>query len=203
MMRHASDEIRKLAAPAVACLLLIAAGVALVWAAQHATDRENRQLAAARADRAQARERLLRIAEEEREVKEKIELYRRLKSLNIIGEERRLEWVDAMARIRAQRELLDVRYQVERQKRLSSVPGKPANVDFYSSTMNVELALLHEGDLLRFLHDLRASGNAYYSVQRCSINRTPQAAAGTAIAPRLRAACQIDLITILDRAVGA
>lgn len=203
MMHRTSDEIRKLAAPVVACTLLTAAGAALVWAAQRSLDQENRQLAAARAERAQARDRLLRIAEEEREVKEKIELYHRLKNLNIIGAERRLEWVDAMARIRAQRELLDVRYQVERQKLLSSVPGKPANVDFYSSTMNVELALLHEGDLLRFLADLRASGNAYYAVQRCSINRTPQAVAGTAMAPRLRAACQIDLITILDRAVGA
>ena len=203
MMRQVSDEIRKLAAPAVACLLLIAAGLALVWVARHALDRDNRQLAAARAERAQARERLLRIAEEEREVREKIELYRRLKALNIIGEERRLEWVDAMARIRAQRELLDLRYQVERQKLLSSVPGKPANVDFFSSSMNVELGLLHEGDLLRFLHDLRASGNAYYSVQRCSVNRTGQAVAGSAMAPRLRAACRIDLITILDRAARA
>jgi len=36
----------------------------------------------------------------------------------------------------------------------------------------VELALLHEEDLLRFLADLRASGNAYYSVKQCLITRT-------------------------------
>ena len=199
-MNLASGEIRKLALPAFGFLLLLVAGAALVWAAQRALAREQVQLGATRAERAQAHARLLRIAEEEREVKEKIEVYRRLKDRNIIGDERRLEWVDAMARIRAHRELLDVRYKVERQKLLSSIPGKPANVDFFSSTMNVELALLHEGDLLRFLDDLRASGNAYYSVQRCAISRTGLAAAGAAMAPRLRAACQIDLITILDRA---
>ena len=58
---------------------------------------------------------------------------------------------------------------------LSSVGTKPAGVDFYASTMKVQIALLHEGDLLGFLHDLRESGNAYYAVRRCAIARTGQA----------------------------
>ena len=132
-------------------------------------------------------------------MKEKLDVYQQLKSLNVLGEERRLEWADAIARIRAQRELLDLRYRVERQRPLVSVPGKPANVDFYASNMRVDIALLHEEDLLRFLSDLRASGNAYYAVKRCALERTGQAATGTSIIPRLRADCEIDLITIIDR----
>jgi hypothetical protein len=65
--------------------------------------------------------------------------------------------------------------------------------------MIVQLDLLHEEDLLRFLADLRASGNAYYSVRTCSMRRTGQAATGTTITPRLRANCEIDLITVMDR----
>jgi len=202
-MNLTAEEVRKLALPVLAFVLLLAAGGALIWYAQNVLRMENQQIVAARSERVQARERLSRIAEEEREVREKVEVYRRLKDLNIIGEERRLEWVDAMARIRANRELLDLRYQVERQRLLASVPGKPANVDFYSSTMKVELALLHEGDLLGFLSDLRSSGNAYYSAQRCSVARTGQAATGTSLVPRLRGNCAIDLITILDRAAKA
>ncbi|MGH8706061.1 MAG: hypothetical protein ACREUO_11685 [Burkholderiales bacterium] len=202
-MNLTTAEAKKLALPLLAVVLLVAVGAALIWHAQQVLRRDGQQLVAARAERVQARERLSRISEEEREVSEKIEVYRRLKSLNIIGEERRLEWVDAMARIRASRELLDLRYQVERQRLLASVPGKPANVDFYSSTMKVELALLHEGDLLGFLSDLRASGNAYYAVQRCAVSRTGQAGTGASLVPRLRASCEIDLITILDRAAKA
>jgi hypothetical protein len=157
-------------------------------------------LAAAQEERKQNGERLARIAEEEREVKQKLAVYQQLKNLNVLGEERRLEWADAVARIRAQRELLDLRYRVERQKLLTSLPGKPGSVDFFASTMNVDLQLLHEEDLTRFLADLRASGNAYYSVKRCSLERTAQAATGSTITPRLRADCQIDLITIIDRA---
>jgi hypothetical protein len=195
------EELQKLALPALIGLALLAAGGALIWTATQSFRAAQGQLAAAQAERAQNGQRLSRIAEEEREVKEKLEVYQNLKRLNIIGEERRLEWADAMNRIRSQRELLDLRYRVERQKLLVSLPGNPGSVDFYSSTMKVDLALLHEGDLIRFLADLRNSGNAYYSVKRCGLVRTGQAAiAGTTIAPRLRADCEIDLITVLDRA---
>ena len=131
---------------------------------------------------------------------DKLAFYQRLKSLHILGEEQRLEWADAITRIRAARELLEFpKYVVERQKLLQSYPGKPGTVDFFSSTMKVTLALLHEEDLLRFLADLRASGYAYYSVRKCALTRTGQAATGTTMAPRLRGECEIDLITIVDR----
>jgi hypothetical protein len=66
--------------------------------------------------------------------------------------------------------------------------------------MRVQLDLLHEEDLLRFLADLRASGNAYYAVKSCNLTRTGQAATGTTMTPRLRAVCEIDLITVIDKA---
>jgi hypothetical protein len=194
------EELRKLALPALVGFVLLGSGAGFIALAEGARRAAQHELAAAQADRAQNGQRLSRIAEEEREVKEKLEVYRNLKRLNILGEERRLEWADTMSRIRTQRELLDLRYRVERQKLLVSLPGSPGSVDFYASTMRVDLALLHEGDLFRFLADLRNSGNAYYSVKRCAVTRTgPAAATGTNIAPRLRADCDIDLVTVLDR----
>jgi hypothetical protein len=199
-VRFTQDELKRLAVPVVIALVLLGAGAALVQSAGTALAAAQRSFAVAQAERRESTARLARIAEEEREVKEKLDVYRRLRSLNILGEERRLEWADAITRIRTQRELLDLRYRVERQQLLYSAAGKPANVDFFASTMKVDLALLHEEDLLRFLSDLRDSGNAYYAVRRCAIQRTGQAATGTTIAPRLRADCDIDLITIVDRA---
>jgi hypothetical protein len=202
-MNFSSQELRKLALPLVILLVLLAAGAAaIVW-----MQREQRvvvqQIAGAREERTKARERLTRIAEEEKEVNDKLAVYRRLKELNILGEERRLEWADAMTRIRTSRELLDMRYLVERQRLLLSAPGKQASVDVHASTMKVDIALLHENDLLNFLRDLRDSGNAFYSVKSCQISRTGTAATGASIVPRLRAICEIDLITILDRAAKA
>ena len=202
-MNFTNQELKALALPLLACLALLGAGAGLIAWTQHEQRAAVRELAGAREQRAQANERLMRIAEEEKEVKEKLEVYLRLRDLGILGDERRLEWADAMTRIRTQRELPDLRYRVERQRLISSVPGKPAAVDFYASAMKVELALLHEGDLLNFLADLRDSGNAYYVVKRCSISRTGAAPATAVLAPRLRAECEIDLITILDRAAKA
>lgn len=194
------EDLRRLAGPIAAALAFVLIGGALIWSSGTALRMAQGELGAAQGDRRQSSERLARISEEEREVKEKIDIYQRLKQLNILGEERRLEWADSIARIRKERELLDLRYVVERQRLLTSLPGKPANVEFYASTMKVELALLHEEDLLRFLGDLRQSGNAFYSVRRCALSRTGQAGSGVAIAPRLRGDCEIDLITIVDRA---
>ena len=202
-MNFSAEELKKLAAPLAMLVALLAAGAGLIYWIEQEQRATHQQLAGAREQRNQARDRLTRIAEEEKEVSDKLEVYRRLKSLHILGEEQRLEWADAMTRIRNTRELLDLRYSVGRQQTIASVPGKPANVDFYSSTMKVDIALLHEGDLLGFLHDLRESGNAFYSVKRCAIRRTGTAATGTSIVPRLRAECDIDLITIIDRAAKA
>ena len=197
-MNFTSDELKRLLPPLLGALALLALGALLIWWADGSRRGAQRSLAAAQVERKQNSERLARIAEEEREVKANLDIYQRLKQLNVLGGERRLEWADAIARIRAQRELLDLRYRVERQKLLSAVPGKPANVEFYASTMSVDLALLHEEDLLRFLADLRASGNAYYSVKHCTLQRTGLAATGSSITPRLRGDCIIDLVTIVD-----
>lgn len=199
-MRFTSEELRRLLAPVVAALALVAAGAALIWWSNGSLHDARTALATAQQERRQNAERLSRIAEEEREVKANLAVYQQLRQLRVLGEERRLEWADSIARIRSERELLDLRYRVDRQKLLSAIPGKPANVEFYASPMRVDLALLHEEDLLRFLADLRASGNAYYSVKQCNLQRAELAATGLAIASRLRADCMIDLITIVDKA---
>jgi hypothetical protein len=199
-MNFTAQELKKLALPLVLLAALVGAGAGLILWTQTEQALAARQLTAARTERSQAQERLTRIAEEEKEVNDKLEVYRRLKSLHILGEEQRLEWADAMTRIRTTRELLDLRYLVDKQRSLSTFPGKPAGVEFFASTMKVEIALLHEGDLLGFLRELRDSGNAYYSIKRCGIARTGTAPTGTSIVPRLRADCEIDLITIIDRA---
>ena len=198
-MKLSRLELQGLLAPVAAALAMLAVGALLIWSAGEAVRQANRALAAAHAQRQENNDRLMRIAEEERAVKEKIDVYQRLRALSILGEERRLEWADAISRIRTERALLDLRYRIDRQRLLSTSAGKPGNVEFYASTMRVELALLHEEDLLRFLGDLRASGNAYYSIRNCSLARTGQAASA-AIAPRLRGECQIDLVTIIDQA---
>lgn len=193
---------REIAPHGVMLAALLTAGTVLVWFTHQGLGRETRSLAVAENDLRQRIERLARGAQEEREATDYVKLYQRIKDLRILGEERRLEWVEALARIRSARELAEIRYQIERQKVLKTLPGKPG-LELRSSSMKVELALLHEGDLLAFLEDLRASGNAYYSVRQCSITRGVETTTAAPAAPRLRATCQIDLITLAEAKGGA
>ena len=134
-MTLSGAEMRKLVVPLVLALVLLAAGAALIWWMKGALTQSKLRLAAALTERNQSRERLARISDEEREVKEKMEIYQRLARAGVLGEERRLEWADAITRIRTSRELLDLRYRIDPQKSIASVPGKPANVDFFASSM--------------------------------------------------------------------
>ena len=205
-MNFSATEFRKLILPTILALSLMGSGAALIWFVSQQQAAASATFSSVSKDRVQARERLARISEEEREVKERIEVYRRLRDLHIIGKERRLDWADAIQRIRIQREMLDVRYRIEPQKVLLSITGKPGKVDFNVSSMRLELALLHEGDLLGFLDDLRNAGNAFVSVRQCVVTRSGSAAlppGALTLTPRLRAECQIDLITVMDSGAKA
>ncbi len=196
MMRALID--RRLALALSGAVLLCAAGAALVAASRHASADANRQLLAARAERAQAHERLASIAQDERAMTERMDVYRKLAEMNILGAERRLDWTESIARIRERRQLPELRYEIAPRRSLQSMPGAPGRVESFANRMQLELGLLHEGDLLGFLRDLRASGNAYYAVNQCAIARAAAPAPAAGLAPRLRAACEIDLITLQD-----
>jgi hypothetical protein len=60
------------------------------------------------------------------------------------------------------------------------------------------MLLLHEGDLMNFLADLQAGIKAHVSVRNCIVTRRERGAApgATTLQPRLRAECQVDLISV-------
>jgi hypothetical protein len=67
-----------------------------------------------------------------------------------------------------------------------------------SSTMNLQMPLLHENDLLGFLADLRRNVHAHLMVRDCAIERGAQAQE-RCVAAQLRAVCTIDWITLREK----
>ena len=132
---------------------------------------------------------------------EKLDVYKRLKQLNILGEERRLEWADAITRIRTQRELLDL-----------SLPRRPpaaarlgaGQAGATSSSSPAPCACSSRCCTRRTCCAssptcaIRATPTTRCS--SCSLTRIGQPPTGVQISPRLRGECDIDLITIIDRA---
>jgi hypothetical protein len=190
----------RLLVPGAIGLALIAGGIAAVLLTQQLVERARAEQKAADSERQAAQNRLGRATDEEREIREKLVDYRKLRSRGLIGEENRVEWVDRIAAIKAARKLLEVKYTIEPQ-RPADYPGiaGAGDVEFLVSPMRLDMTLLHEEDLTRFLADLRAGVNSHVVVRSCTLQRAERAPAERGLAPRLRAECAIDLVTIRDR----
>jgi hypothetical protein len=58
--------------------------------------------------------------------------------------------------------------------------------------------LLHEGDLLAFLADLRRSVKAYLIVRECRLDRIPPNPSDKGLAPQLNVECELEWITLQE-----
>lgn len=99
--------------------------------------------------------------------------YAELPQKNIVGDENRLSWVDAIETIAEQLQLPYLKYRIEKREQLAdksltkSFPG----IDVFYSSMSLEMQLLHEGDLYRLLDQLQNKADGLFDVQRCSMHK--------------------------------
>jgi len=127
------------------------------------------------------------------------ERYRALVARGHIGPERRLDWMERIAEVQQARRLFDFRYEFAPQQALGETPqgNITGGFQFVSSTMKLQMQMLHEDDLLGFLDDLAHTVPALLQARECRIGRFMQGAtAATGPAPRLTADCSIDWITL-------
>jgi hypothetical protein len=142
----------------------------------------------------------MRARDEQAEISAKIGRFGELAAAGIVGEERRLEWVERIREIRSVRRLYDLQYEIAPQRPLdaNAAPGNSGSFEFMSSTMRLQLDLLHEQDLIHFLDDLEHSVSAFVRPERCSVERSGAAGPAGSIA-LLKAECTLDWITIRER----
>jgi len=193
-MNIGRDDLKRLRLPLAAAATLLALGAACLLASEHYLDAAKKARDAARQSRVAIQERVSRVSDEEREIRENLVHYEQMRRRGMVGEHSRLDWIESIARIKKDRKLFEIKYGIEPQRPLD-YPGIVATgaVNFVASRMKLEMLLLHEEDLLTFLADLEVAGKAYVSVRHCTVSRIERAAA---LQPRLRADCQVDLVSI-------
>lgn len=193
-MKFERGDFSRIQVSLIASLVMIAAGLALAWFADTRAKSAAREMAAATAKRAEFDQKLKQVRQEESEIKAKSALYSNWSARGIIGNEQRLDWVEMIRDIKTARKLLDVQYEFAPQQALSQFAS--GGYTFQSSTMRLQMKLLHEGDLLGFINDLRDQAKAYVRVRSCNVTRTQRSATGTAEAALLQAECTLDWVTI-------
>jgi hypothetical protein len=122
--------------------------------------------------------------------------YQQLISKGVVGEERRLEWVDALRNIHKNQKLFSIKYNIGAQeiyKPVFSLNAGPFKIT--RSLMKLELAMLHEGDLLTLLNGLGTQQTSPFIVRQCEMTRQ-NANIGSSLTPNMQAKCELDWMTI-------
>jgi hypothetical protein len=201
-MKLSAADFPNLQLSLLAALLMMLVGAGVGYAAFNSTQLAQRERAAAQAERNEFDGKLRRVSSEQSEIKQKSERFNALRARGVIGEEQRLEWVELLKAIRDQRRLLDLQYEFAPQRELDAKSdAKPdGNFTFFASTMKVQIKLLHEEDLTRFLADLSQQARALIQVKSCNVSRLQRDASENGSAAQLLADCQIDWITLRETA---
>lgn len=193
-MKFARADFKKIRISLLVAVLAIAAGTVTVLFSLKQIQAAQLTEKAASAEHNEFESKLRQVRNEENEIKQKSALFSNLQARGIIGEEQRLDWVELLKDIRDKRRLLSMEFEISPQRTLDNNPG--SNFVFYSSTMKLQLKLLHEEDLTRLLDDLRSQARALIQVKSCNVSRLPRSSGeqGNNLA-QLQADCQIDWIT--------
>ena len=122
-----------------------------------------------------------------------------LRERGFIGVESRLDLMEHIQLIRESRKLLPISYEVSAQQVFQVGPEiSLGDLELRGSKIKLQMDLLHEGDLLNFLDDLKRKG--FYTVQECKVKRAGAETENTHLP--LAAECVIYWLTLGERAAN-
>lgn len=120
------------------------------------------------------------------------------KSSGLVGEERRLSWIESLQSTNQVLQLPTLTYNLLPQEGFKRPGFKPKrNVDVNSSPMELTMGLLHEEDLFAVLEGLRLSISNLFTVDSCSLTRNSEVdAAWDTRDTNMRSECVLRWVTI-------
>ena len=126
------------------------------------------------------------------------ELYNEYRSTGLVGEERRLSWIESLESTNDVLRLPTLTYNLLAQEEFQR-PGFKVKRDVavMSSPMDLSIGLLHEEDLFALLEGLRLSIRNLFTVESCSMSRV--SAIGQSLDTKrtnLTTQCKIRWVTI-------
>ena len=148
------------------------------------------------------RSRYRMIDEQKRSIEAWLPAFHSLESAGVIGEERRLEWIEALRAAATRLKLPSLRYRIEPRTAYEADAGLgTGDYRAFSTVVRLEAGLLHEGDLVRLVGDLANGDAGLVRIERCDVRRTGPDFVMRPEAVNLTAECELRWIT-LARAEG-
>ena len=158
--------------------------------ASHGYEREKERLETIRS-------RFRTIDEQKRLIEAWLPAFRALRAAGVIGEERRLAWIESLRAVAARVGLPSLRYRIEPRTPYEAGLGLEIGpFRSFSTVVRLEAGLLHEGDLERLFRDLAIRGAGLYRIERCEVRRAGPTFVMRSGAVNLTAECDLRWITL-------
>lgn len=118
------------------------------------------------------RSRYRTIDEQRRIIETWLPAFSALQAAGVVGEERRLAWIEVLREVAARTKLPSLRYLMERRTAYETAPSPDMTVYHpFSTVVRLEAGLLHEGDFKRLIHGIESRGAGLHRFDRCHIRR--------------------------------
>ena len=190
-------DLRKLAPSIAGTVIMIAIGVSAIFFASRFGATVRAEKDDAQREFSEADRKLRQIRSEEAQIRSNSNIFSELQKKGIVGDEQRLDWVELIKTTQDQLRLREVRYEIAPQRTLSSTQESSESAfTFYASTMNLQMQLLHEEDLLRLLAEIQEHATAIIRIRRCDLARLAESADSNVRNANLQAECVVDWITV-------
>ena len=152
-------------------VLALAVGAAAAGGAIRFHDDAVRGYERQKARLASVRSRYRAIDDQRRLIETWLPPFRALQAEGVIGEERRLAWIETLRASAARARLPSLRYRIERRAAYEAGLGLDGAWRPFATMVRLEAGLLHEGDLVRLIRELAARDPGLHRIERCDVRR--------------------------------
>ncbi|MGH8580511.1 MAG: hypothetical protein ACREVK_10470 [Gammaproteobacteria bacterium] len=134
----------------------------------------------------------LNVDVDERIINDQYPKFIKLYNKGIIGEEKRLNWVETLENAKTTLKVPQLSYRIDTRKRYQpDFPLATGAYEIYTSGMKLDLGMLHENDLKRLLDILDREASGLYSVAKCALSRKEKTIALDPEKANLHADCNL------------
>ena len=142
-------------------------------------------------------QRYLAVDQEEKNIRDFYPSYSALHDLGIIGREHRLNWIETLRNSGQEIQIPSVAYQISSQSEYDNhFPVTQGSFKIYVSSMDLNLQLLHEGDLVNLMQKLNDNANGMYSIRSCELDRKNEVIKRTTNTSNISAKCELEWFNI-------
>ena len=192
-----AESIKPLQGALSLLVTVLLAAAAAIYFTHMKVKHVEQDLGAQEKDLKEARTRLQKSGEEREIILRYRGGYEQLTKAGFVGEEKRINWLDALRVANQTADIFGVEYRISIQHPYQfAAQLAPGQLSLNESQMRLNLRLLHEEDLMRFFNSLAAQNAGLFSMDQCVLKRLVTTG-NIRYQTNLTAECDISWITVV------